>query len=308
MSFKKILIGVVSVILGLTFIFSAYIKIFPIELFEFSFVEIKIANWSTAPFIARIFLALEFFLGILLILNLNGGNRNLAKATVGLLVIFTIYLIAIILVEGNNGNCGCFGTFIKMTPLESIFKNIILLTLTFVLFLSPNSQNYSTSKFVIISVAIASISAPFIINPVSLTKPPSENEINYSLKLDALYTAGNATIPKIDLRKGKVVIAFMSLTCPHCKLGAQKLNIIHNQHPSLPIYFVLNGEKSDLKDFLEESKTKSINYSFMTVKEGFIENAGLNLPSILWVNNSKVENRTKYTELNESALIKWFEH
>ena len=44
----------------------------------------------------------------------------------------------------------------------------------------------------------------------------------------------------------------------------------------------------------------------MTLKEGFIDNAGFNLPAILWVNNSRVEHKTKYTQLDESDLIKWF--
>lgn len=303
---KKIIAGIISVLLGLIFLFSAYIKIFPIELFEFSFVEIKVANWTTAPFIARFFLAFEFFIGILLCLNYNGGNRLLAKLTIGLLVIFTIYLIIIIIVQGNNGNCGCFGTYIKMTPLESIFKNILLLTLTGVLFLSPPKKNLSSNKLIIAAALISSLATPFIINPITLAHPPAENELNYSLKLDTLYAKDNLNKPKIDLRQGKRVIAFLSLTCPHCKLGAQKLNIIHQHHPELPIYFIFNGDKSELKGFLEESKTNSIDYSFMTLKEGFLENSGLNLPAILWVNNGKVENRTKYTQLEESLLIEWY--
>jgi hypothetical protein len=303
---KNILIGIVSALLGFIFIFSAYVKLFPIELFEFSFIEIKVANWTTAPFIARLFLSLEFLVGLLLILNYNGGNKFLAKFTIGLLIFFTIYLVAIIAIQGNSGNCGCFGTYIKMTPLESIYKNIILLTLTSLLFLNPPKQNFSTQKVVILAAGLASIATPFIVNPISSAHPPNANEINYNLKLDALYEKNQSDVPAIDLRKGKKVIAFMSLTCPHCKLGAQKLNILYQQHPELSIYFILNGEKSDLKSFLEESKTTSIKYSFMTVKEGFIDNAGFNLPSILWVNNCKVENRTKYTELEEADLMKWY--
>jgi hypothetical protein len=304
---KKIFAGIISILLGLMFLFSAYIKLFPIELFEFSFIEIKVANWTTAPFIARLFLSLEFFIGVLLILNYNGGNRLLAKFSIGLLVFFTLYLIAIIMIQGNNGNCGCFGTYIKMTPLESIVKNLILLSLTAVLLLVPVSKNLSTQKFVVLATAIAALVSPFIINPITPSHPPTENERNYSLKLDSLYSTKKTEIPKVDLRKEKRVIAFLSLSCPHCKLGAQKLNIIHEQHPELPIYFIFNGQQTELKSFLEESKTTDIDYSFMTLGEGFLENAGLSLPAILWVNNGKVENRTKYTELEASELIDWYQ-
>jgi hypothetical protein len=307
MYLKRITVGFISVLLGIAFIFSAYIKLFPIEFFEFSFVEINVANWLMAPFMARLFISLEFFLGILLLLNFNGGNHLLAKATLVLLIFFTIYLFAIFAIQGNSGNCGCFGTYIKMTPLESILKNIVLMSFTGILFLVPQKNNISNAKFVVLATAISSLVTPFVLNPISTNHPPSDIEINYSLKLEALYSSEKDHKPNVDLRKGKKVVAFLSLTCPHCKLGAQKLNIIHDQHPELPIYFILNGEEAELKSFLEESKTKTISYSFMTLKEGFIENAGLNLPSILWVNNLKVENRTKYTELDADALISWFE-
>jgi len=303
---KNILFGVISILLGATFLFSAYIKIFPIELFEFSFIEIKVANWNTAPFIARLFLAFEFFVGLMLILNYNGGNRKLAKFTVGLLLFFTIYLIAIIIFQGNSGNCGCFGNYIKLTPLESIFKNLFLISFTLPLFLAPKQSNVSNNKVFILSACLASLITPFVINPISYNPPPSEHQINYKLKLDSLYLSGKKNIPKEDLRKGKRVIAFLSLTCPHCRIGAQKLNIIHEQRPEIPFYFILNGDKSDLTEFLDESKTKTIDYSFMSVQDGFIDNAGLSLPAILWVNNLNVEQRTTYLELNEEKLLNWF--
>jgi hypothetical protein len=194
-----------------------------------------------------------------------------------------------------------------MSPLESLLKNIVLITLTLILFLAPKKENISSKNWLITAVGVASFTSPFIINPISATPPPSETEIHYNLKLDALYAPDKEFSPKEDIRKGKRVIAFLSLTCPHCKIGAQKLNIIHENQPQIPILFILNGEKTDLAPFLEESKTTAIPYTFMTLKEGFLINAGLNLPSILWVNNSRVEHKTKYTQLDENALVEWFQ-
>ena len=37
----SILKGSISILLGIVFLFSAYIKLFPIELFEFSFIEVQ---------------------------------------------------------------------------------------------------------------------------------------------------------------------------------------------------------------------------------------------------------------------------
>jgi hypothetical protein len=44
------------------------------------------------------------------------------------------------------------------------------------------------------------------------------------------------------------------------------------------------------------------------MQEGFIKNAGINLPAILWVKDGKVVNRTKYTELDATELIAWFQN
>ena len=75
----------------------------------------------------------------------------------------------------------------------------------------------------------------------------------------------------------------------------------------MPIYLSLNGETSDLQEFLESSKTKDIEYRFMSMQEGFIKNAGINLPAILWVKDGQVVNRTKYTELDAAELIAWYQ-
>ena len=80
---KRIIAITLSIIVGSIFIYSGYTKLFPvIETFEFTFVELGIANWYTAPFIARLFLGLEFFVGCLLILN-----YQLKKITIPITII-----------------------------------------------------------------------------------------------------------------------------------------------------------------------------------------------------------------------------
>src|SRR6476620_5848132 len=99
----------VSVLLGLIFLYSGYSKLFPIiETFEFTFVDIHIANWYTAPIMARLIIGLEIFLGLLLITNFRLRKLTIPAAA-GMLIFFTIYLIVQIVVSGNAGNCGCFG-------------------------------------------------------------------------------------------------------------------------------------------------------------------------------------------------------
>ena len=116
---SKVFFFILCSILGLVFLYSGYTKLDPIESFEYTFVDLGIGGWKLAPFIARFMIGLEFLIGFLLILNLY-IKRFTLKLTMISLVIFSVYLLFVILNCGNNGNCGCFGTVIVMTPLQAL--------------------------------------------------------------------------------------------------------------------------------------------------------------------------------------------
>src|SRR5258708_3348656 len=104
---KKLIFIVLSMLMGAIFIFSGYTKLYPIEPFEYTFVDMGVAGWKLAPFIARFFIGLEFFIGILFFCNIK--IRTTAKISIAVLVFFSLYLIGLIFLTGNKGNCGCFG-------------------------------------------------------------------------------------------------------------------------------------------------------------------------------------------------------
>src|SRR5438552_14738720 len=118
---KKLLIISTRILLGATFLLSAYLKLFPIEPFELNFIDLGIANWYTAPFIARLLIGLEFFLGVLLLSGISLRKFTL-PATFALLLLFSVYLIVQLITSGDKGDCGCFGTYLQMTPLQSLIK------------------------------------------------------------------------------------------------------------------------------------------------------------------------------------------
>ena len=104
----------VRILLGLIFIASGLLKLFPIEPFELNFIDLGIANWFSAPIIARGLISFELLLGVFLIFDLAMKNFTI-KATYGILIFFTLYLFYQLFKVGNNGNCGCFGTYLQMT-------------------------------------------------------------------------------------------------------------------------------------------------------------------------------------------------
>jgi uncharacterized membrane protein YphA (DoxX/SURF4 family) len=302
---KKIIFTVLSVLLGLVFIFSGYTKLYPIELFEITFVDIGVASWKIAPFIARILIGLEFFLGILLVLNLWLKKFTL-KAVIALLVFFTLFLIGTIITQGNSGNCKCFGNMIEMTPLESIIKNIILIGISLLVYFFHKGYKIPFRKIILVVCLLASFVLPFVLNPVDMltTEQMQDEAVGYKLDLDLIYNSSDLVKPKVDLRKGKHIIAFMSLTCPHCRVAAYKLHVINKKNPEISMYIFLNGDDFNLKPFFDDTKCENIPHS-MLLGQRFVKIAGVKMPSILWVNNSIVEKKLKYMFVNQQDIEEW---
>jgi hypothetical protein len=313
MTRKQLLLNIflfmISSAMGLLFIYSGYAKLQPIEPFEFTFVDIGIAGWRTAPFIARFMIGLEFFIGLLLIFGLL-IKRLTIKLTVVSLLIFCLYLVFVIINTGNNGNCGCFGNKISMTPLEALIKNGITLVACFFIYKYYNGLNYGRiSKWLLGVLFLGSFALPHILNYVDLDYSSAyltKKEDHFKLELDSLYKDAKKNIPPTSLSKGKHIIAFMSMSCPHCRIAAKKLRIIHEKKPSISMYLVLNGEDEKIKPFFEDTKATDIQYCILNGKN-FIYLAGLDMPAIYMVNNSVVENWVDYMHLDQTEIEKWLQ-
>jgi uncharacterized membrane protein YphA (DoxX/SURF4 family) len=306
---KKVILGFLCVLMGAVFLISGYTKLYPIEPFEYTFVDLGFINWQAAPFIARILIGFEFFIGILLLLNLS--LRKIAyKLGISILIVFCIYLVLLIAFTGNKGNCGCFGSYIHMTPLQALIKNGIMLGIFAVLYKFYDGWNLNKKYSFLSTIVFATAFAmPFVLNPVELDYSEAylnKPEDNFKIELDSLYAHATLNIPPKELSKGKHIIAFMSLTCPHCRIAANKIRIIHERNPNIPFYFVLNGLEKNLQPFFEDSHTEDIQHCILG-KDYFIPMAGLQLPVIYFVNNSFVEHNVNYMDLDQGEIEKWLE-
>lgn len=303
----KIVWITLSSLLGLLFIYSGYTKLFPIEPFEYTFVDLGIGGWVFAPFIARFMIGLEFFIGLMLFFNLYLRKFTI-KLTSAVLIFFTVYLTVMIVKEGNNGNCGCFGNALAMTPLQAIIKNVVMLGVCGLIYKFHEGFSFGKlSKWLSVSFLLTSLAMPHILNYVSLDYSESylnKPEDNFALPLDTLYNNAKVNTPPKSLSHGKHVLAFMSLKCPHCRIAAKKMRIMTEKNPQISIYFVLNGDKEKLKEFYEDTKTQNIPYCMLGAKP-FIFLAGTNMPAIYLINNSTVEHWVNYMELDQNEVEKW---
>lgn len=303
---KTVLLSILSVAAGALFLYSAYTKAFPVYTFEYTMVEYIGLPWMFAALAARIFIGIEAGMGLLMVLNMYGKRKWVLKTALAILLLFNIYLVYLWARFGNNVNCGCFGDAIWMNPSASLIKNVILMgVLGMLLWLHKGFQNRWTS-LIVASAGICSIVLPLIILNMPLGQPDWLKNKGYQLDMKPLYTITEEKkeVPSIDLNKGKYVIAFLSPSCSHCRTAAYKMHLMKDQDPSLPLFFVIGGNTSDLTDFWKTSKAQGIPYTRVD-KDNFLKYTGGSFPVIVWVNNGKVEAKVDYNNLERGAIESW---
>jgi hypothetical protein len=240
--------------------------------------------------------------------------RVALPAVLAMLVVFTVYLVYQLITEGNDANCGCFGTYLEMNPAESIVKNVMMagvagwLLKTRVQWDLGPMPPYVNDKYMGPAIVVLGLVMPFVLNPIGAAPQPKDYGAKYigqQLALDALYGPDNPTPPTVDLRKGKHILALMSLKCPHCKVAALKMNVMHRRAPQLPIYYVLRGKAEErLQPFLTETQHTDVPYTVYN-GDAFFEISGGAVPAIYRLNNGLVEGFENEHTLNEAALLEW---
>ena len=195
-SIKKHLPLIVRILVSALFLLSAVAKSFPIWAFEKQLVDLGIIDWCYAPHLARLIIALETAIAIA-ILQKHYLKTFVIPVTIILLLGFCTHL-GIQMVEHGamNGNCGCFGQLIPMTPLEAFIKNVVTILMLIYLYQKVGNKPKGENKFIVIlfiyffSAFIMFSFFPFC--PCSKTKTPqivvpeiiSDTSNKDSLKLD----------------------------------------------------------------------------------------------------------------------------
>lgn len=305
MDISKLFFRVLSFLIGAFFCISAFVKLFPIEILEIAVVETGIIGWSLSQIAARILIGFEFFIGLFLMTNFK--SKLFSLFAIISLIVFTIYLSVLLVVQGNNINCNCMGLFMVMNPIESIAKNLVLLSLLAIIYFKNTSIKTNLEKLFIVIGSVLSLSLPFIISPPTFQKYQHEINKNEPFNIDFSIIYNNPEIeqPRLDLRKGKHLVGFFSSSCMHCIVTGYNLKVILDQNPEFSFYFFINGDDADLAHFHQLTKSESIPHSKLPGKE-MITLAGNKLPAVYLIENSMVETRIYPDQIDEKELLKWF--
>lgn len=276
--------SILRIIIGVVFIVSGVAKLFPIEPLEIIFVDLGITNWYAASIIARLIIVVEIFLGLSIIFNVWVKNI-IYYLTQGVLILFTVYLVYLLISQGNDVDCGCFGSLIALTPVQSIIKNVLLIVgLLFV-----KRRYYSTGLWwlPILFTIIATVST-FALNRIGLHNLQGvdvNEKVDFS-GLPALYQ----TNEKVDFSKGKKMVAFFTWTCPHCINASRKFVALNKQEKIKNLYVVLGSRKEDgLLEFIDKTKC-----DFPTIwmnDDEFFKYSGGRLPAIVYIEDGVIKKK-----------------
>ncbi|MEI7660641.1 MAG: MauE/DoxX family redox-associated membrane protein [Bacteroidota bacterium] len=296
---------ILTTLLGLLFICSAYLKFITIDMFELNLVETGFVGWSLAPWLARLIVGFELFLGILVMLNFRLKRFTLPVAF-GLLSFFTLYLFYVLFTKGNQENCNCFGSYVVLNPLESVLKNIFLFILAFLIFRYHNGLEWGHPALMAIGICAVTFAIPLTVDPVlfSDSRPTIQNSEFREFNSNLLYSGSSFIRPTREIRKGKYIVVFLSLKCPYCKLSAYKLHLIKKKNPEIPVYFILTGKVGNLPGFLAETKAYDIPHTFL-LKSDFITLVGREVPVILYLEEGVAVKKIDYTRINQQDIEKW---
>jgi len=272
---KKYFPWFVRILISGLFLLSAFAKIYPDPSFYFSITAFEFKqlvpmgfSMETAVYFSRIIIGIEFAIGILLLFPYN-IKKIIIPATIFMLAVFSVHLIIEILTGGNQGNCGCFGALLPMTPLQALIKNLLSIgLLTLVLYKFSNELVEKNNFLITTNITTLCILALFMLIPIQKKTTVSPSPTGYtedttivkdsiivkpitdSTKKDdvvikdttkkIIVVAGPKKVksiyskyfPKID--DGKKILCFFAPTCDHCMATAKELTELKKADPNFP--------------------------------------------------------------------------
>ena len=279
------------VLISALFFVSAVAKMYPSpEIGLIKYFEIKQLvqglgfNEILAQYFSRSIIAFEFFIAISVLLN-NYLKRIIYPISILLLVAFTTHLTYLVF-QGNDGNCGCFGELIPMTPLEAIIKNVITILILYFLY-HKTPKNLSSNFRSLIILMLSCLLFMFIYVPLRSNQKIQENT---KMSLNQVTSPYSKYISQTDIDSGEKILCFFAPGCDHCQLAATQIKELQNNIEDFPEVYVvfLEEEPEKIPNFLNKAGA-DFKYEIMDILN-FMEVFGFDYdtPGIVYLNNGNV--------------------
>jgi hypothetical protein len=281
------------IILSFLFLLSAVAKLYPSPELGITLLEIKQLipmgfNACFAPYFSRFIIGVEISLGIALLLPHFLKTIVIPVSTL-LLAIFVGHLTYEIIQTGNQGNCGCFGALLPMTPLQAILKNLgAIAMLVYLYFNVKDLEKGKNNFFILTSLFLGSTLFMFGLTPMEKCESlETVNAQNTVIEIDStIVTSGNEEpsiktdsaskndtvqkkiektgpkqvtstfsklVPGID--NGKKLLCFFAPGCDHCQDAAKSIAQMSKTIPDFPqVQIIFMEEETEkIPDFFKKA-------------------------------------------------------
>lgn len=292
--------------LGVIFILSAAFKVISIDEFEIYIHSFGIFNFVVGTFLARVLISFEFLLGVGLILKLH--YKKVWWFSLFIMVAFTLFLGYVALFRNGDENCHCFGTIVEVKPLASIFKNITIILL---LFLVKNEEESMCRfrKWLIITSVLISMIVPFVCFPMDTiyNKIVSPIQDFNQTAFDQLLQ--DSSMQNVVIEKEPRLYAFYLAGCKYCRLSMKKIDSFFekNHIDKSKLVVVIVGLDNHVTQFKVE--TGSSEYSFYVFHNEqvpiIMKTTFGSFPTFAFVKDGKASKVMDYRGLDETEIVQF---
>ena len=291
------------ILISALFLLSAFAKMYPSpEIGVIKFFENKQLidglgfNAIFSQYLSRSLIAFEIFIAIS-ILQANYLKRIILPISILLLLIFSSHLTYSIFL-GDDGNCGCFGELLPMTPIQALIKNIVTIAILGFLYKATEKNLNSSFKSVII-ILLSSMLFMFIYVPLK-SKTSNSEQVLYDQKVSTY----SKYVEGID--EGEKLLCFFVPGCEHCQIAAKQITDLSKEVQNFPdVVIVFMDEETDkIPDFFEIAGS-NYDYQIMdiyTFMEAFWYDDN-DTPGVVYLNNGNVLEFYQGSEESGSEII-----
>lgn len=199
---------------------------------------------------------LEALLGALFM-----AGVRLKGAVAGVAAALTLVFSALIFYAWRwNGleDCGCFGDYLKLSPLQSLLKNAALLAvIAWARYGSlgeapPVARGIRRGRYfasgaafgMVIMLLVASY-RPLVTPPA----PPAANDGTAAVSRPFSQFVFDAEGQHYDLGAGRYLVAMLNADCPHCRASVPMLNELFEASGDAEVIGLVSGSPGELAEF-----------------------------------------------------------
>ncbi len=294
----KILKSLLAIVLAAIFIFSAYSKLEGMDAFEVYLFRTTFLGFDAAAVTARLLLAAELLTALLLLTRL----RYRLGWWLGMLMtlVFSIFLSGQWL-QGEEGNCYCFGELMELSPAESLLKNVFIIIL-FLLARGLTALKFKGEKWVFGILTVSLLILPFIFSPPDIFlegrfKPAEHDQLALNAAIDSNY------IPA-DFVHERKLIAFYSTGCRYCQMSSERISAMmrKNEISADKLNVVFWGDSINPQEFYDKTHSMDFDFTSLATKP-YLKITKGRMPLVLLVKNGEVVDQMNYRTLDEEVLV-----